>query len=268
MEELFTAKNYIRPHTLEEAYDLCLKKSNVVVGGMLWLKMNNRSYNTVIDLCELGLDKIEVKDGFIHIGAYVKLRDIEKNEKLNELTCGALADSVKNIVGVQFRNCATVGGSIYGRFGFSDILTVFSVLDAKVNLYKKGIMSLDKFIKVPRNDRDILTEIIIPDKKIPAAYEARRNTATDFAVLNCAVSTDCNTVKCAVGARPLETMVLTDEEDILKDGITIDSAQKFGEYIAEKVPFGSNMRAGEEYRKKICPVLVRRALMKMKEGQK
>ena len=29
-------KNYVRVQSLEEAYDLCQKKNNVVLSGMLW----------------------------------------------------------------------------------------------------------------------------------------------------------------------------------------------------------------------------------------
>ena len=37
--------------------------------------------------------------------------------------------SLRHIVGVQFRNCATIGGSIWGRYGFSDVLTMFLAMD-------------------------------------------------------------------------------------------------------------------------------------------
>lgn len=37
---------------------------------------------------------------------------------------------------------ATVGGSIYGRYGFSDVLTLLIGLDSYVELYKGGIVSL------------------------------------------------------------------------------------------------------------------------------
>ena len=39
-----------------------------------------------------------------------------------------MREAVRHIVGVQFRNCATVGGSVYGRFGFSDVLTLLLAL--------------------------------------------------------------------------------------------------------------------------------------------
>ena len=52
-------KDYVRAQSLEEAYTLCQKKRNVVLGGMLWLKMQRRSAGTAIDLCDLGLNYIE-----------------------------------------------------------------------------------------------------------------------------------------------------------------------------------------------------------------
>lgn len=105
-------KTYVRVQSLEEAYDLCQKKNNVVLGGMLWLKMQRRSVGTAIDLSDLGLDQIEEDGDFYRLGAMVTLRTLELHPGLNELTQGALGESVRHIVGVQFRNLATVGGSL------------------------------------------------------------------------------------------------------------------------------------------------------------
>ena len=75
----------------------------------------------------------------------VTLRERETNEQLNHFTQGAIKESVRHIVGVQFRNLATIGGSIYGRFGFSDVLTLFMALDCEVELYPTGRVSIKKF---------------------------------------------------------------------------------------------------------------------------
>ena len=53
---MLTIGQYVRPASLDEAYALCQKKNNVVLGGMLWLKMQRRTVGTAIDLCDLGLD--------------------------------------------------------------------------------------------------------------------------------------------------------------------------------------------------------------------
>ena len=47
------------------------------------------------------------------------------------------------------RNCATVGGSVYARFGFSDILTCLLALDAYVELYHGGMVPIKEFAARP-----------------------------------------------------------------------------------------------------------------------
>ena len=138
-------QNYVRAKSLEEAWELNQNKRNRVLGGMMWMKMSNNTIGTAIDLCDLGLDKIEETEEEFSVGAMVTLRDIELHENLNCYTQGVVQEAVKSIVGVQFRNTATVGGSIFGRFGFSDVLTVFLAMDSYVELYKGGIMPLEKF---------------------------------------------------------------------------------------------------------------------------
>ena len=142
---MMTIKNYVRAKSLEEAYELNQKRSSRVIGGMVWLKMTNSNVGTVIDLCDLGLNKIEETETEFSIGAMATLRQMELHEGLNSYTCGAAKKSVEDIVGVQFRNCATVGGSIFGRFGFSDVLTFFLTTDCYVELFKGGIVPLETF---------------------------------------------------------------------------------------------------------------------------
>ena len=81
---------------------------------------------TAIDLCDLGLDKIDEDENEFRIGAYATLRQIETHEALNAYTHGAIAESVRHIVGVQFRNVATVGGSIWGTFAPSALKIVMT----------------------------------------------------------------------------------------------------------------------------------------------
>ena len=118
---MVTIQNYVRVKNLEEAYTLNQKKGSMILGGMLWTKMQDRTIQTAIDLCELGLDRIDENADAFSIGAMVSLREIELHEGLYAYTQGAVRDALKDIVGVQFRNLATVGGSIWGRFGFSDV---------------------------------------------------------------------------------------------------------------------------------------------------
>ena len=51
-------RQYVKAASLEEACELNQKKSNVIIGGMHWLKMSKGIRGTAIDLSGLGLDTI------------------------------------------------------------------------------------------------------------------------------------------------------------------------------------------------------------------
>lgn len=98
-----------------------------------------------------------------------------------------LADMTGHIVGVQFRECATFGGSVWGRFGFSDILTGLLALECEVELAEAGRIPLRDFA-ARKADRDILAAVWVRLDGRKAVYHTVRNAGTDFPVLACAVS--------------------------------------------------------------------------------
>ncbi len=256
---MITIQKYVRAQSLEEAYTLNQSRRSRIVGGMLWLKMGRGSIDTAIDLGDLGLGVIEETDDAFHIGAMATLRDLEMHPALNAFTGGAVRDAVKAIVGVQFRNMATVGGSLWGRFGFSDVLTVFLALDAQVELYKGGVVPLEAFAKM-QPDRDILVRLIVKKTSGRIVYTAMRNQRTDFPVITCAVSDIGGEYRAVIGARPARAMIVRDDQGILNRGISAGSAEAFARHVAESVPTGSNTRAGAAYRKHLARVLTERSI--------
>ena len=249
---------------LEEAYDLNLKKRNCIIGGMLWLKMGSRMVPTAFDLSNLGLNTIEENEEEFSIGCMTTLRQLEQHEGLNSYTNGAVSESVRSIVGVQFRNLATVGGSIFGRFGFSDVLTMFLALDTWVELYNGGTIPLAQFASMEK-DNDILVNIIVKKQPLNSVYLSQRNNSTDFPVLTCAAALIDGKARTVIGARPGKAMIVEDEEEILKDFVQMNAQQKkdaaasFAAYAAEHVSTDKNMRASKEYRSLLVKVLTRRA---------
>ena len=259
---MVTIDNYVRAQSLEEAYELNSAKNSRIIGGMLWIKLSNNKVKTAIDLSDLGLNKIEEDDEQFSIGSMVTLRDIELNESLNKYTNNSIKNSVKDIVGVQFRNMATVGGSIWGRFGFSDVLTVFLALDSYVELYKGGIIPLSQFVTMKR-DKDILVRIIVKKTPIKVSYSSVRNQRTDFPVLTCATSVIDGVYKAAVGARPKKAMLIEDNSNILASDISDKSINDFADYVSNNVPTASNLRGSAEYRTHLIKVLVTRNIKNM-----
>ena len=260
---MMTIREYKRAESLEEAWQLNQKRNNRVIGGMIWLKMENINVGTAIDLSGLGLDKIEETAEGFSIGAMVPLRQIELHEGLNAYTDGAVRESVRHIVGVPLRNLATVGGSIYSRFGFSDVLTMFLALNASVELYKGGIVPLSEYAQRPY-DRDILVRVIVPKEQAAFCYQSVRNSQTDFPVLTCAAARmETGDYRIVIGARPLRAVrfELPAEPALAAEQL----AAQFAESIKAQIVTGSNMRGSAEYRKHLAGVLTKRAVLELEQ---
>ncbi|SCK01916.1 putative oxidoreductase [uncultured Clostridium sp.] len=256
---MFTIKNYIVVQSLEEAYELNQKKNNVVLGGTAWLKMGERNIQNAIDLSGLGLNKIEEDDEFVKIGCMCTLREMEVSNKLNRYFDESIKESLKYIVGVQFRNCATIGGSIYSRFGFSDILTVLLALDTYVELYKGGIIPLEEYKDMPY-DNDILVRVLIRKDNRKVRYLTHRNSATDIPTLACAVSKLDNEWNIILGARPQKAMKVLGVSKLLSEIPTKYEIEKVMNKIIDEVKFESNMRGSKEYRLLLAKAFIKRGI--------
>ena len=245
---MITIQKYVRPQTLEEAWQLNQNKRNRILGGMLWLRLGKGSVGTAIDLCELGLNTIDETEEQFSIGAMATLRDLEMHDGLNTYSGNAVANAVKDIVGVQFRNMATVGGSIWGRFGFSDVLTVFLAMDSYVELYKGGIIPLEQFAAM-KKDNDILVRLIVRKAPCKLVYSSMRNQSTDFPVIACAVAHMNGEYRASIGARPARAILIRNEK-----------AEGFPAFVAENAPTEGNIRGSAAYRTHLIKVLVERSM--------
>lgn len=265
---------YERPQTIEEAQAL-LKKSRAarVIGGGVWMRLGERKLALGIDLSDLGLDRIERVDGETlkpasapsrgnawAVGAMVSLHALECHADFNAQTAGVFERSVRDIVGVQMRNLATVGGSLFGRFGYSDVLCALLPLDCEVVLAQEGRVPLAEFACRKGYEHDILTHLIVHDHRYRASFQCVRRSATDFSVLNvCAAEWD-GSWHVAVGARPARARLVTGEALGLPDAFDDRELDACCRRLSE-LPMGSNMRGSERYRRHLASALGRRAIM-------
>lgn len=251
---MFSAQQYVKATSLQQALELNQKRSSTILGGGCWMRLGKKNYATLIDLSGLGLDTIEETPEEIVLGAMVTLRQLETSPVLAAAFGPLFARMTEHIVGVQFRNCATLGGSVVSRFGFSDIITGLLALDCEVELVQKGRVSLADYVQMPY-DRDVLARVILKKNGRRAWYESFRNTETDLPVLNCAVSCLNGSARVVVGARPARA--------VMQEFGQMPSEQQLQEML-DKTEFGSNMRAGAEYRRQLAGVLCRRAIEQVK----
>lgn len=264
---MISFRTWEQPSTVEEAWELYQKKGSCLIGGMQWIKMSHASFSSAIDLSALGLCGIEETDKEFVIGCMTPLRELELHPGLDAFSGGQMREALRHIVGVQFRNTATVGGSVAGRFGFSDVLTILLAMNCSVRLCRGGVVPLREYAdRAP--DRDILTHVSILKEKADFCYQSVRNAQTDFPVLTCAASrTEVGSWRFVYGARPQKALVLEDREGILGEippgEDRAEAARRFADYAAEAVPTAKNLRGSAAYRTHLVKVLTERAVLKL-----
>jgi CO/xanthine dehydrogenase FAD-binding subunit len=259
---MMNIEKYYYASSLSDAYKVLSETSGAaVLGGCGYLRMGKRKITTAIDLSKLELDYIRENENEIEIGAMATLRSVETSDIIKKYFGGILAECVESIVGIQLRNTLTIGGTVAGRYPFSDILTSLMVLDVKVHFVNSGVVPLEEYMS-GKSVKDIIEKISISKDGRIAAFESVRNSLTDYAMINAAVSRLNDEYKVVVGARPAKAVRSFECEKLLNSGAAVDDAAAAA---SAEMDFGDNVRAKSAYRKAVCPVLIKRAVKRLAE---
>ena len=253
---------YVRAASLKEAYSL--KKAspkNKVLGGGLWLKKGNADVDVLIDLSRLGLDKIKEEKDYVSVGAMVTQRQFELSPIVKKIGGGVLCDAVHQILGPAFRNCATIGGSIFGKFGFSDVVTALLGFKVELVFYPEAVMSLDEYVKKPGFADGILTEVRIYKSSAKSFFKKVKATALDYPILNVCVTHDKD-YRIVVGSRPLVSSLCENGMKYLNEGGK--DLDKAVELCMQELKLGDSISAKSEYRTHLARVYLKRGLEEVK----
>lgn len=252
------AKSYYRPTSIEDAYQkLNENPNNSIVAGGLWMKKMGQSFDTLIDLSSLGLDQIKVEGNKIHVGSMVSLRDFENNPIINELFSGATAFSIREIMGPAFRNIATIGGSIFGRYPFSDVITGLLPLDVTLKFYPEQEMSLVDYLNYRGKLNAILVEIIIKKEDGKGYYKKVKTTALDFPMINFSIVKRNGKYYIAIGSRPMVAALAVKAMEKANSGASFEEVAKTA---VQELQYLDSSNISKEYRKDLTKVYVRRGL--------
>ena len=255
--------SYQKVDSVNKAYELLLEQPGAaVIGGGAWLKLMPKTIGTAIDLTGLDLDGIEETEKEYVIGSMVTLRQVEKFKPFSALYDGILSKSAGSIMGVTLRNIATIGGTVAGKYGFSDLLPVLMAMGAKVRFHKRGMVRLVDFMNETASANDILTHIHIAKTDGRGWFYTMKNTAIDFPILNAAVAMSPDGYKIVVGSRPYKA-VLAEKAMEYINGISTPGKEeivKASDIAAEELKFGKNQRGSAEYRTELCRTFVKRGL--------
>lgn len=267
-EYVLRFRSYVRAGDPQEAYELLTqKKGSRIVGGGMWMRLSKRGFGCAIDLAGCGLDGVELVEDdpafgrAVRIGSMCTLRTFECDPTIAQATDGLAAATVRDIVGVQFRNQATVGGSVCGRFGFSDVCCALVALGAELEFVGAGRVTLEEHLARKATNRDVLTAVVVPADGIRASYQAVRRQATDFPVVNACVARVRGAWRVAVGARPARARLVAGGATGLElaSEPTPEDLEALSAAVGD-LTYSDNMWASGAYRRTVAPELVRRAI--------
>lgn len=250
---------YYRASSLEDAYQKLLESpKNAIVAGGLWMKKMGQSYDTLIDVSKLELDKISETKEEVVIGSMVTQRDFEDSKIVSFLFAGAPAFAVREVMGVNFRNLATIGGSIMGRYPFSDVISGLLPYDVTLEFYPSEKMTLEEYLNYKGKLNAILVAIHIKKAEGKGFFKKVKTTALDFPIVNIAVAKVNKEYRVVVGARPMVAIRSYRAMEYLNNGGK-DFA-KAADLAVEELSFMDNKDASKEYRIDLAKVYIRRGL--------
>lgn len=290
---MITIEQYVSPPDMQQAYDLLHSRPDaVILAGGAFTRLTSRKIGLAIDLAQAGLSGISQDGQGLTIGAMTTLRELETSPVLHLAGYGSLAEATGRIAGVQLRNLATVGGSVCGRYGFSDILPLLLALDCTVVLHKAGPLALADWLDrhQPGKERDILERVILPSHGPLAASQALRQTSLSLPILTVAIAGTVGRWRIAVGARPGRAVLAPGAMQILNrwqppTGLAeprpaarsivatasgaadpagrLAVAEEAAASAAAGLAFGSDPRAGAAYRAHVCRTLLKRLILEV-----
>jgi len=254
---------YVKPSTLEEAYQwLMANPANRLLAGGAWLKLTNPELPVAIDLSGLGLMGITETVDEVVIGSMTPLRQLVTDPILAKQYDGILGEAASRIMGVGLQDIATLGGSIMGKFGFSDLLAPLLVMDARLVFFHHPEMTIADFLAQKEPLRDILTRIILIKTPARGYFHKVARTSLDFAVVNVAVAKIASGFRMAVGSRPGIAVSCPEaakhlafrsawDEEVLAEAARI---------AAKECQCSTNSRASGEYREQLVKTYLVRGL--------
>jgi len=285
---MLNLKEYHRPKDLTEAVALLQRKQprTVVLNGGTWLVGEApRDVEAVVDIADLGLNRILVEGNLVRIGAAVTHQQLVESEQLRTSALRVISETAQAMSGLNIRNRATIGGAIVTADAASPLVTALLACDAEVviagakdktkqaddprDFWK--VLPLAGFLAYRRQILDegtLITEVRmpLPSPDTRSHYARVARTPRDYPIV-CAVAAFAmkdgiaGHVRIAVGgvaATPirLSRLELGLEKKRLADWLD-------GEMEAQMAlldPPGDWLGSAE-YRKEMARVLVRRAIL-------
>src|SRR5438046_1151796 len=193
---------YSAPVTLDEALSILDQRgeeAKVLAGGQSLIplmKLRFAAPGLLVDINRIpGLDALEERDGFLHIGPLVRHRACERSELLRQ-RYGVLAETAPQISDPIVRNLGTVAGSLAHADPQGDWPSVMLAARAEVvarSSEGERTIPIDELLEGPFTTtlraNEILTEVRVPapGARSGGAYGKLERKVGDFTTVGVAV---------------------------------------------------------------------------------
>ncbi len=270
---------YHAPATLAGALELIdeLDNAKPIIGGTdLMVSMRGAvcSPSHIVDLNRISeLNYIREEDGFIKIGATATHSQVASNSLTASIP--ALYDAVSRIGSPQIRNRGTITGNIVNASPAADTACPLIVHDAEIEIRSvdaTNIIPIEELFEGPKinclEPNELVTEIRIPKPPMnsSSAYKRiGRRKAFTLSVVSAAAYIQAEDNVCvdagfAFGSVAMTPLRVPEAEEMLKGlELTEENIFEASEVVMEYVKPITDVRGTEEYRRDMCPVLMRRA---------
>jgi CO/xanthine dehydrogenase FAD-binding subunit len=275
---LLNVKEILRPTSLEEALVALKKhgeKARLLAGGIELVLFTPADVETLIDLSCLSLSYVKEGDGGLTVGATTTMTEVLEARVMRDYLDGVVVNMLQNVASPLLRNLATMGGTLVSANPWSDVITLFLALDAKVKLYsgKTRTVALSEIYPTRTHlSQEILIEVILP--KYPsgtyAAFHQFSRTSFDVALLNCACWVQieggiCAKARIMVGGTPrLATSIPKAEKALIGAPLTGETVEHVANMARDGTETRDDRRASAAYRKELVLVGIKRCLAEIK----
>lgn len=272
-------KEVLKPASLDEAISLLHERGQSVGllgGGVSLVRYAPSHITSLIDLSPLPLDYVKEEAGCVKIGAATTLRVMLDHPLIAGYHNGIVVEMLHQVASPLLRNLATIGGALVSADPWSDVITLFLALGARVTLYDGKTRSIPLSELYPTGRRlqsAILTEVVLP-APLPgsaAAFHKFSRTGFDVAVLNCACQVQLHDDRCVgasvvVGGTPRLAASLPGAQEVLTgQPLTSETIEQATMAARDAAEVREDRRASAEYRKQLVYVGVRRCLQEIKD---
>ncbi len=288
---MLNLKEYHRPRGLMEAVELLKRKEprTRVLGGGTWLVGEApRDVEAVVDIANLGLNRIVVEGNLLRIGAAVTHQALVESEQVGLNAHGALriiGETAQAMSGLNIRNRATIAGAIVTADAASPLATALLACDAEVVVAgardkSKDVQEPDDFWKVIplagflAYRRQVLDEgVLITEIRMPiptpdtrSAYRRVARTPKDYPIVCAAASFAmkdgiAGNVRIAVGGVAPTPIRLSRLEFGLEKKRLADWFESELDAQMQMLNPQGDWLGSAAYRKEMARVLVRRAVL-------